>query len=57
MVDSPFLTERNKLIYLDRAANFMYFKDIAKKYGISTERARQIYLKYQRYIDKGYTTL
>ena len=53
MVQSPFLTERNKSIYLDRVANYMYFKDIAKKYGISTVRARQIYVKYQRFIDKG----
>ena len=57
MVQSPFLTERNKSIYLDRVANYMYFKDIAKKYGISTVRARQIYVKYQRFIDKGMVKL
>ena len=57
MVNSPFLTERNKSIYLDRTANYMYFKDIAIKYGISTDRARQIYVKYQRFIDKGMVKL
>ena len=48
-----FFTDRNKTIYLDRVVNHMYFKDIGEKYGISKERARQIYKKYQRYIDNG----
>ena len=56
-MNSPFLTERNKRIYLDRINNYMFFKDIAKKYGISTERARQIFLKYQKYVDKGLVDL
>lgn len=52
-----FFNDRNKSIYLDRVANFMYFKDIGLKYGISTERAHQIFKKYQRYIDTGYIKL
>lgn len=53
MVNTPFNTERNRDIYIDRLYNGMQYKDISAKYGISIERCRQIYMKYKRYVDEG----
>lgn len=53
MINTPFNTERNRDIYIDRLYNKMQYKDISAKYGISIERCRQIYMKYKRYVDEG----
>ena len=50
-VDSKRLSPRNFCIYDQRRRGHMKFKDIAKVHGISTERARQIYL----FMDRAYT--
>ena len=43
--------ERNRLIKQDRD-NGMTFKDLGEKYQISTDRARQVYLKECRLQDR-----
>lgn len=53
MKDIPFNTERNRDIYIDRLYNGMQYNALSDKYGISRERCRQIYLKYQRLVDHG----
>ena len=53
MKDIPFNTERNRDIYIDRLYNGMQYQALSDKYGISRERCRQIYLKYQRLVDHG----
>ena len=42
--------ERNKAIYADRQAGATY-KELAKRYGIGAERARQIYLRQERLLE------
>ena len=46
--DPQFKFERNKSIWQDRR-NGMIYKDLAKKYGITQPRARQIYESYDRW--------
>ena len=53
MKDIPFNTERNRDIYINRLYNGMQYKALSDKYGISRERCKQIYLKYQRLVDHG----
>lgn len=49
----PFNTERNRDIYIERLYNGMQYQALSDKYGITSERCRQIYHKYKRYVDEG----
>lgn len=48
-----FITTRNVCIWDIRRRTHTKFKDIAVQFGISTERARQIYEKMQRAYERG----
>lgn len=50
------LSPRNFCIYDQRRRGHMKFKDIAKVQGISTARARQIYLSMDRAYTRGMFT-
>ena len=50
--NSSFLTYRNRTLYLRRRKGKTY-KELSIDFGISRERCRQIFLKYQRFIDAG----
>lgn len=50
---SKFVTLRNTDIYILRKAGWKY-EALAIRHGISKERVRQIFEKYQDWIDRGY---
>lgn len=50
---SKFITPRNLCIWDIRRRRHIKFKDIAIQFGITTERARQIYEKMQRAYERG----
>ena len=43
--------ERNRQIYIDKTENAMSYSKLSKKYGLSIERCRQIYIKECRKIE------
>ena len=43
--------ERNKAIYADKQEGATY-KELAKRHGVSAERARQIYLRQERLLER-----
>lgn len=55
-VNSKKLSPRNFCIYDQRRRGHMKYKDIAKVQGITTERARQIYLFMDRAYQRGVFT-
>ena len=50
---SKFITTRNLCIWDIRRRRHIKFKDIAIQFGISTNRAQQIYEKMQRAYERG----
>lgn len=52
LFERPQLEERNEEIYQLRLSGISY-RDIAGKFGITIERARQIYMKRKRRSDKS----
>ena len=53
-IQSKFINPRSLCIFDQRRRGHMTYKDIAKCHGITLERARQIYLKIERYYLRGH---
>lgn len=49
-----FKGERNHDLFIDRLYNGMSYKELSIKYGITMNRCRQIYERYQHLVNRGF---